>query len=103
MIFKTTCPYCNNTVIIKADYSPTFNEFVPVIYNEIHGYNESIQISRNEYLKRKSKEKEIVFGSDAHNLTSRKPNWDLLQKKVDVSIIETSDKMLERYANYMAV
>ena len=48
-------------------------------------------------------EKEIVFGSDAHNLTSRKPNWDLLQKKVDVSIIETSDKMLERYANYMAV
>lgn len=59
MIFKTTCPYCNNTVIIKADYSPTFNEFVPVIYNEIHGYNESIQISRNEYLKRKSKEKEM--------------------------------------------
>ena len=50
-----------------------------------------------------NEEKEIVFGSDAHNLTSRKPNWDLLQKKVDVSIIETSDKMLERYANYMAV
>lgn len=28
-----------------------------------------------------------MFGSDAHNLTSRKPNWDLLTKKVKTDVI----------------
>ena len=42
-------------------------------------------------------EKRFAFGSDAHNLDDRKPNWDLLQKKVKSDIIELSDGILERY------
>ncbi len=40
----------------------------------------------------------FAFGSDAHNLTSRVPNWDVLQKKVKPESIAVSDSMLERYA-----
>lgn len=40
----------------------------------------------------------FAFGSDAHNTTSRKPNWDLLKRKVKPDIIETSDKIFERYS-----
>lgn len=39
----------------------------------------------------------FAFGSDAHNITDRKPNWDLLQKKVKAADIEVSDSMFERY------
>lgn len=39
----------------------------------------------------------FAFGSDAHNISSRKPNWDLLQKKVKPEDIEISDSMLEKY------
>ncbi|MCR5718333.1 MAG: capsular polysaccharide biosynthesis protein [Oscillospiraceae bacterium] len=39
----------------------------------------------------------FVFGSDAHNLTDRKPNWDLLQKKVKPEVISVSNEILERY------
>lgn len=42
--------------------------------------------------------KRFAFGSDAHNLSSRKPNWDLLQKKVKAETIAASDDILERYA-----
>lgn len=35
-----------------------------------------------------------IFGSDAHNLTDRKPNWDLLKKKVKAEIIERSNSMI---------
>lgn len=38
-----------------------------------------------------------VFGSDSHNLDSRKPNFDLLMKKVSPEIIQTSDDMLDKY------
>jgi len=40
----------------------------------------------------------FAFGSDAHNLTDRKPNWDILQKKVKAADIEVSDSMFERYS-----
>ncbi len=40
----------------------------------------------------------FAFGSDAHNITTRKPNWDLLQKKVKPDVREVSDGILERYA-----
>lgn len=40
----------------------------------------------------------FAFGSDAHNLTDRKPNWDLLQKRVKADAIEVSDSMFERYS-----
>ncbi len=39
----------------------------------------------------------FAFGSDAHNLSDRKPNWDLLQKKGKAADIEVSDSMFERY------
>ncbi|MBR5514402.1 MAG: capsular polysaccharide biosynthesis protein [Ruminococcus sp.] len=39
----------------------------------------------------------FVFGSDAHNTTSRRPNWDLLQKKVKSDVIEMSDSMIDKY------
>lgn len=40
----------------------------------------------------------LAFGSDAHNISDRKPNWDILQKKVKPEIIAVSDGMLERYS-----
>ncbi|MBQ8921263.1 MAG: capsular polysaccharide biosynthesis protein [Oscillospiraceae bacterium] len=40
----------------------------------------------------------FAFGSDAHNLTDRRPNWDLLKKKVKPEIIAQSDGILARYA-----
>ena len=41
--------------------------------------------------------KEFAFGSDAHNTGDRKPNWDLLKKKVRPDIIGLSDGILEKY------
>ena len=40
----------------------------------------------------------FAFGSDAHNTYDRKPNWDILQKKVKPDMIEISNGMIERYA-----
>lgn len=39
----------------------------------------------------------FAFGSDAHNTSSRKPNWELLQKKVKSADIEASNSMFDRY------
>ncbi len=47
------------------------------------------KVLKNEY--------PVVFGSDAHNLSSRMPNRDLLEKKCSVDIIAKSDRMLEQY------
>ena len=35
-----------------------------------------------------------LFGSDAHDLTDRKPNWDLLQKKVKTNVIDGAEVIL---------
>ena len=40
----------------------------------------------------------FAFGSDAHDLRKRRPNWDLLKKKVGAEKIAVSDGLLERYA-----
>ena len=32
-----------------------------------------------------------LFGSDAHNLSDRKPNWDLLKKKVKADVIDGAE------------
>ena len=42
-------------------------------------------------------EKQFVFGSDTHNTSSRKPDWDLLKKKVKPEIIKFSDEVFEEY------
>ena len=35
-----------------------------------------------------------LFGSDAHNLSDRKPNWDLLKKKAKADIIDGAEVIL---------
>lgn len=45
-----------------------------------------------------TKHSHFAFGSDAHNIGSRKPNWDLLQKKVKKEVIDISNSMFDRYA-----
>lgn len=39
----------------------------------------------------------ILFGSDSHNLEKRKPNWDLLKKKVKQPVIDEAVKLLEKH------
>lgn len=38
-----------------------------------------------------------AFGSDAHDLAKRRPNWDLLKKKVKAEQILVSDSILTQY------
>lgn len=35
-----------------------------------------------------------IFGSDAHNLSDRKPNWDLLKKKVRADVLDGAEVLL---------
>ena len=44
-----------------------------------------------------AEEMPVVFGSDAHNLGNRRPNWDLLQRKCKPDIISASDQVLDRH------
>lgn len=44
-----------------------------------------------------SSEKKFVFGSDAHDNMDRKPNWELLKKKVKPDAIALSDNIFEKY------
>lgn len=37
----------------------------------------------------------VVFGSDSHNLTNRKPNFDLLLKKAKPEWVERSDRIFD--------
>lgn len=39
----------------------------------------------------------VVFGSDAHNLGNRRPNWDLLQRKCKPDVILASDQVHDRH------
>ena len=45
-----------------------------------------------------SEHTDFAFGSDAHNLDTRKPNWDLLKKKVKEDVISVSDSMLDKFS-----
>lgn len=36
----------------------------------------------------------VVFGSDAHNIEGRRPNWDMLLEKCRPEILKTSDSIL---------
>ena len=38
--------------------------------------------------------KRIVFGSDAHNLAGRRPNWDMLKENCDPELLKASDSMI---------
>lgn len=39
----------------------------------------------------------VIFGSDSHNLDDRKPNWDLLKKKVKEPVINEAEKLLNKH------
>ncbi|MCQ2491163.1 MAG: capsular polysaccharide biosynthesis protein [Ruminococcus sp.] len=39
----------------------------------------------------------VIFGSDSHNLNERKPNWDLLKKKVKQPVIDEAMELLRKY------
>lgn len=39
----------------------------------------------------------IVFGSDCHNLTDRKPDWNIIRKGCKPEILEQSDHILEKH------
>ena len=39
----------------------------------------------------------LIFGSDAHNTKTRKPNWDLVKKKADPRAVEASNRVLDRH------
>lgn len=39
----------------------------------------------------------IVFGSDCHNMTKRRPNWDLLKRKCKSETIKKSDDIFEKH------
>ena len=41
--------------------------------------------------------KRLVFGSDAHNLAERAPNWDLACQKLKPEVLAASDAILDRY------
>lgn len=44
-----------------------------------------------------AEEKPVVFGSDAHNLENRRPNWDLLTRKCKPEVIVSSDQICEQH------
>ena len=39
----------------------------------------------------------LIFSSDSHNMTTRKPNWDLLQKKCKPDIISDAMETFEKH------
>ena len=39
----------------------------------------------------------LVFGSDAHNLGKRRPDWDNALKRISAEFLEKSNNTLERY------
>ncbi|WP_019678978.1 CpsB/CapC family capsule biosynthesis tyrosine phosphatase [Ruminococcus flavefaciens] len=63
------------------------------INNEAFG-----SFSQKRFVKRLMKEGyPLIFGSDAHNMSSRRPNWDLLLKKCSAEFIEKSDNTIDKY------
>lgn len=75
----------------KAEYEEVLKtEAILQFNNEAFG-----NFKERKFAKRLIKEGyPYVFGSDAHNLTSRKPNWDMLQSKVKSEIIEGAEVLL---------
>lgn len=45
----------------------------------------------------------LIFGSDSHNLSARKPNFDVLTNKVKPERIKLSDEMLDKFTTPISV
>ena len=61
--------------------------------------NEAFEsLSQRSFVKALVKQdKPVVFGSDCHNVTERKPNWDLAKRKYKLDMLENADRFLEKY------
>lgn len=63
------------------------------INNEAFGH-----FKERRFVKKLIKEEyPIIFGSDSHNLDNRKPNWDLLKKKVKEPVIKDAMELLNTH------
>lgn len=72
--------------ILGLDVIPQINNEAFTTFRERH------------FVKRLIKEgRRLAFGSDAHNLTTRRPNWDVLRKKTEKGTTEFSDSLVEKY------
>lgn len=62
--------------------------------------NEALRIFKEKRLMKKLLKNDfpVVFGSDCHNLSSRKPNFDLLFKKIKENLLDESDFVFEKYS-----
>lgn len=66
---------------------------IPQINNEAFG-----SWSERRFVKKLlSDGRTAVFGSDAHNLKERRPNWDLVQRKCKPEILAASDAVLDQH------
>lgn len=61
--------------------------------------NEAFEsLSQRSFVKALVKrDKPMVFGSDCHDVTERKPNWDLAKRKCKLDVLENADRFLEKY------
>ncbi len=67
-------------------------------FDAIFQFNNDVFLvpEEEEFLERLLKSgRKVVFGSDAHNTESRRPNWDMLTEKCDSELLKTSDELLE--------
>lgn len=72
--------------ILRLDVIPQINNEAFTTFRERH------------FVKRLIKEgRRLAFGSDAHNLTTRRPNWDVLRKKAEKGTTDFSDSLVESY------
>jgi len=67
--------------------------------------NEAFLLERNRDLLKQliDDKKRIVFGSDAHNMGARRPNWDMLLEECDPEILEASNDFIAAEDNSIEV
>lgn len=67
--------------------------------------NEAFLVERDKALLKQliDDKKRIVFGSDAHNMGARHPNWDMILEECDPEILETSNNFIAAEDNSIEV
>lgn len=67
--------------------------------------NEAFLVERDKALLKQliDDKKRIVFGSDAHNMGARRPNWDMILEECDPEILEASNNFIAAEDNSIEV
>jgi protein-tyrosine phosphatase len=67
--------------------------------------NEAFLVERDKALLKQliDDKKRIVFGSDAHNMGARHPNWDMILEECDTEILEASNNFIATEDNSIVV